>query len=78
MAIAEVIGYRLFYFENGDRPEVAIFARELPKGVRLVPTGPNAVFVADMLRNEKPVFWNTEAKWLSTSSEPIGEEETSG
>jgi len=35
-----------------------------------------AVCVADMLRNEKPIFWVTGNKALHTKEEPPGEEET--
>lgn len=31
--------------------------------------------LVDMLRNEKPVFWDAQAEVLSTGSEMVGEEE---
>ncbi|MDJ0757416.1 MAG: hypothetical protein QNJ45_28035 [Ardenticatenaceae bacterium] len=35
-----------------------------------------AVFLSDMLRNEKPVFWIPGNVSLHTRGEPVGEEET--
>ena len=40
------------------------------------PATGEAVFVADMLRNEKPMYYDSAQKVLSTSAEEIGEEET--
>jgi hypothetical protein len=42
------------------------------------PPKEDAVYLADMLRNEKPVYLveTSSRKWLTTSSEQIGEEET--
>ena len=31
-------------------------------------------FLAELLRNESPVFYHTEARYISTSKEPIGPE----
>ncbi len=32
--------------------------------------------MVDLLRNEKPIFWDHNTKTLGTSAEPVGEEET--
>lgn len=43
------------------------------------PPKEDAVYLADMLRNEKPVYLvenSAGRKWLTTSSEQIGEEES--
>lgn len=42
------------------------------------PPKEDAVFLSDMLRNEKPIYFidTGTRKWLTTSSEVIGEEET--
>lgn len=49
------------------------------RNVNWFPPQENAVYIADMLRNEKPVYYVENSggrKWLTTSSEEIGEEET--
>ena len=38
----------------------------------------DALFVTDMLRNEKPVHFDPDHKTLSTSAEIVGEEESTG
>lgn len=40
------------------------------------PKPENATYVADMLRNEEPIYWDPKKRILSTSAEPVGEEET--
>ena len=49
------------------------------RNVNWYPPKDNAVYLADMLRNEKPVYYvesGSGRKWLTTSSEQIGEEES--
>jgi len=46
--------------------------------VNWFPPKEDAVYLADLLRNEKPVYYvqRPEGKWLTTASEEIGEEES--
>ena len=48
------------------------------KNVNWRPPKENAVYLSDMLRNEKPVYYveSRGKKWLTTSAEQIGEEES--
>ena len=57
---------------------VRVWIRTGASGWQLVNELPaeKAVCVADMLRNEKPIFWVTGNKALHTKEEPPGEEET--
>ena len=79
MAIFEVKKYVLIYDDLNTQPHIML-QHIGPAGgqitVELFPTPENALFIADMLRNEKPVYWNTVEKCVTTSKEPVGEEET--
>ncbi len=57
---------------------VRVWIRTSASGWQLVNELPTekAVFISDMLRNEKPVFWVTGNAALHTREEPPGEEET--
>ncbi len=57
---------------------VRIWIKTNPSGWQLVNELPTekAVFISDMLRNEKPIYWITGNIALHTREEPIGEEET--
>jgi len=49
------------------------------KNVNWFPPKENAVYLSDMLRNEKPVYYvesKNGKKWITTSTEQIGEEES--
>ncbi len=37
----------------------------------------DAIFLADMLRYEKPVYYDPETNLITTGEEPVGEEESS-
>ena len=56
-----------------------ILVRTAESGWQVVDELPpeKAVYVADMLRNEKPVYWVTGNLGLHTKEEPPGEEEIS-
>lgn len=56
---------------------VKIWVKTGPSGWNLVNelSTEKAVFVSDMLRNEKPVFWITGNTALHTKEEPPGEAE---
>jgi len=74
MAWLEVTHYGLQYNANG----AAIFVRVQGSNIwNLILVKPElAVFVADMLRNEKPMYYDPVNGALGTSAfEPVGEEE---
>jgi len=72
MAYKEIANYYLSY---QNKPIIWIrLANELRVQATSVPAS-DAVFVADMLRYEKPVFYDPDLKQFSTSSEVVGEQE---
>ena len=76
MAYKEIGSYALVYH---DRP--AVYVRLIGESLSrlILPAPSDAVFVTDMLRNEKPVYfsWSPESQSirLSTNKEPVGEQE---
>ena len=80
MAVHLVKNYVLRYDLNKNRPWV-IFHYKVGsqwKNVNWFPPKADAVYLADMLRNEQPIFYSVvgNKKWLTTSAEQIGEEES--
>lgn len=81
MAVHMVKNYVLRYDLDQDRPWV-IFHYQVNwqwKNVNWFPRKEDAVYLSDMLRNEKPVYYvegSSGKKWLTTSAEQIGEEES--
>ena len=81
MAVYMVENYVLRYDLDQQRPWF-IFHYKVEgnwKNVNWFPPAENAVYLSDMLRNEKPVYYvdsSSGKKWLTTSAEQIGEEET--
>jgi hypothetical protein len=70
--------YVLRYDKNNERPWI-IFHYKVDgswHNVNWFPQAANAVYIADMLRNEKPIYWVPEGGWFTTSGEIVGEEET--
>ena len=39
------------------------------------PPSEDVVYIADLLRNEKPVYWVPEGEFITTTGEPVGEQE---
>jgi hypothetical protein len=81
MPVHKVENYVLRYDLGGDHPWVIVHYEEdgTWHNVDLYPPASDAVYLADMLRNEKPVYYvesSTGRRWLTTSAEAIGEEET--
>ena len=80
MAIYTVENYVLRYDLDSDRPWLIVHYREGGqwRNENWFPPREDAVYIADMLRNEKPVYFvkTSSRKWLTTASEQIGEEET--
>ncbi len=56
---------------------VRVWIKTAASGWQLVNEMPSekAVFVSDMLRNEKPIYWETGNTSLHTKEEPPGEAE---
>ena len=73
-----VENYVLRYDKNGERPWVIFHYKQDGqwKNVNWFPPAENAVYIADMLRNEKPVYWVPGGGYLTTAGEVVGEEET--
>lgn len=81
MAVHLVKNYVLRYDLDQDRPWLIFHYKvgENWKNVNWFPPKEGAVYLSDMLRNEKPVYYvesKSGKKWLTTSTEQIGEEET--
>lgn len=81
MPVHMVRNYVLRYDLDGDRPWVIVHYQVdgAWRNVNWFPPPSDAVYLADMLRNEKPVYYVESAagrKWLTTAAEAIGEEET--
>jgi hypothetical protein len=70
--------YVLRYDRTQERPWVIFHYKENGqwRNVNWFPPADNAVYVADLLRNEQPVYWVPEGGWLTTAGEIVGEEES--
>ena len=80
MAVHMVENYVLRYDLDNDRPWLIVHWKEGGswRNHNWFPPKEDAVYLSDMLRNEKPVYIvkTSSRTWLTTSSEAIGEEET--
>ncbi len=80
MPVHKVENYVLRYDLSADRPWIIVHYQEDGswRNHNWFPPKEDAVYIGDMLRNEKPVYLVKSASrtWLTTSSEQIGEEET--
>lgn len=80
MAVHMVKNYVLRYDLNEERPWLIIHYQvgSQWRNENWRPPKEDAVYLSDMLRNEKPVYFveTSNRKWLTTSAEQIGEEET--
>ncbi len=81
MAVYNIENYVLRYDLDTSKPWV-IFHYKVDgkwKNKNWFPPKEDAVYLADLFRNEKPVYYvesSSGKKWITTSSEEIGEEET--
>ncbi|MDJ0707240.1 MAG: hypothetical protein QNJ46_28530 [Leptolyngbyaceae cyanobacterium MO_188.B28] len=81
MAVHMIKNYVLRYDLDEERPWF-IFHDQVDgawRNVNWFPPKENVVYLSDMLRNEKPVYYvesTSGRKWITTSAEQIGEEET--
>ena len=81
MAVYMVENYVLRYDLDQNRPWLIIHYRVDGqwRNINWFPPKEDAVYLADLLRNEKPVYYTESAagsKWLTTSAEEVGEEES--
>ena len=80
MAVNLIENYVLRYDLDKERPWMIFHYKEggATKNVNWYPPAENAVYLSDMLRNEKPVHYVESGgrKWITTGSEEIGEEES--
>ena len=80
MAVYKIENYVLRYDMTNNKPWVIFHYKvgESWKNQNWFPPKEDSVFLADLLRNEKPLYYveTTTRKWITTSSEEIGEEET--
>lgn len=81
MPVHMIKNYVLRYELGKNRPWV-IFHYQVAgkwKNVNWFPPKADAVYLSDMLRNEKPVYYvesKSGMKWITTAAEQIGEEES--
>ena len=73
MAYKEVEHYHLTY---QGRPIVWLRLKNENFLHQLEPPASDAIFVTDLLRNEKPVFFDPQSKVISSAAEEVGEEES--
>lgn len=80
MAVHMVENYVLRYDLDENRPWVIFHYKKdgNNQNVSWFPPREDAVYLADMLRNEKPVYYVETAtrRWLTTHFEQIGQEES--
>ncbi|PON19761.1 hypothetical protein C2W62_01105 [Candidatus Entotheonella serta] len=76
-----VENYVVRYDLDQNRPWLIFHYKEGSqwRNVNWFPPKEDAQYLTDMLRNEKPIYYvetGSGAKWLTTSAEEIGEEES--
>ncbi len=73
-----VENYILRYDKKNERPWIIFHYKESGtwRNVSWFPPAGNAVYIADMLRNEKPIYWVPDGGYFTTLGEIVGEEET--
>jgi len=80
MAVYMVENYVLRYDLDQNRPWLIIHYKVDGqwRNLNWFPPKEDAVYLADLLRNEKPVYYveRDEGKWLTTTAEEVGEEES--
>ena len=77
MALKKITKYRFDYHTKDHKISLMVNYKEKNKipTVKIALSPQNAVFLMDMLRNERPIFWDDTRKVLHTGSEPTGEGE---
>jgi len=80
MAVYKIENYVLRYDLDNNKPWV-IFHYKVGgswKNKNWFPPKEDAIYLSDMLRNEKPLYFveTRSRNWITSSSEEIGEEET--
>lgn len=78
MAQEPVSLYQLFWNVRTGQGRVVLVLGEIPlqREVKLENIGPDEfAAVSDLLRNERPIFWDGESAEICTGFEPVGEGE---
>ena len=70
----EIKEYAVSYYPNGATRINLFFTDDTWTHYKNLDP-PRACLLIDLLRNEKPVFWNKERDFLWTGREPVGEGE---
>lgn len=73
-----VENYILRYDKKNERPWIIFHYKSdgVWRNVNWFPPAENAVYIADMLRNEKPIYWIPDGNYFTTLGEVVGEEES--
>lgn len=74
MTNKEIHEYAVIYFPNGSTRINLFFTDDTWTHYKNLDP-PRAQLLVDLLRNEKPVFWNKERNSIWTGREPVGESE---
>jgi hypothetical protein len=83
MPVHEVENYVLRYDLDENRPWLILHYKHggVWRNINWFPPKEDAVYLSQLLRYEKPVYYvesSSGRRWLTTSAEPIGEEESGG
>ena len=73
-----VESYALQYNTKAQTAQVDITYSEKALKYSVTLSGSDATFLADVLRYEKPVYFDPDTSAISTSDVPVGEEEHGG
>ena len=74
MAWQEITNYALSYIQG--TAIIYVTTKDNSNWQEVIMKPEHAAYVADILRNEKPVFYDPDFKKISTSDELVGEAET--
>lgn len=77
MAREDVISYQFIYRIKEQKVRLHLTTKQSGQYKEPVDVLPleKAVFLMDMLRNEKPIYYNPETSVIYTNEEPVGEKE---
>ncbi len=77
MTWKELNNYQVAWRQNQKYGVVKVFHKDGSNPIQIEPlTFEDYTSMVDMLRNEKPVYYDSNQKALSTIKEEVGEEET--
>ncbi len=70
----QVLEYSLVHYDNG-KTRINLYFDDESEDAFSDLSVDRALWIADILRNEKPVYWTEDARILWTGKEPVGEGE---